>query len=239
MIDLLEKAIAAHGGWERWQRAKTLTATASIGGSIWPLKGQGGVLDNVRITADPHRQYVAYAPFGAPERHSAYQPGWTSIKTDDGTVLEERHAPRSTFKDHTIQTPWNDHHLIYFSGYAMWTYLTTPFLFRLQGFKVEEIEPWSEAGEEWRRLRVVFPAIVHSHSAEQIFYFDADGILRRHDYSVDVLGGTSSANYATEPKEFDGLVFPTKRRVYARGPDNHPIRERVAVAIDFHDMKVA
>jgi hypothetical protein len=79
---------------------------------------------------------------------------------------------------------------------------------------------------------------VHSHSTEQIFYFNASGILQRHDYSVEIMGGTSSANYATEPKEFGGLIFPTKRRVYAIGPDNKPLLERVAVAIDLDRIEL-
>jgi len=33
---------------------------------------------------------------------------------------------------------WDDLHLAYFSGYAMWNYLTTPFLFAMEGFEVEE-----------------------------------------------------------------------------------------------------
>jgi len=137
-----------------------------------------------------------------------------------------------------IQTPWDAQHLAYFTGYAIWTYLTTPFLFGLPGFIVEEIEPWDEHGEIWRRLKVIFPPDVASHSTEQIFYFDAAGILRRHDYSVEIMGGTSSANYASEPQTFGGLVFPTKRRVYAIGADNRPILERVAVAIDISGIDV-
>jgi hypothetical protein len=46
-----------------------------------------------------------------------------------------------------------------------------------------------------------------------------------------------SANYATDPKEFDGLIVPTKRRVFVRAPDEHPVRERIAVAIDLEAVR--
>jgi hypothetical protein len=167
-----------------------------------------------------------------------YEPGRTAILTSDALIVEERGLPRSAFGGHTLATAWDAQHLIYFSGYAMWTYLTTPFLFKLPGFQTEEIDPWDENGETWRRLKVTFPTDVHSHSTEQIFYFNASGILQRHDYSVEIMGGTSSANYATEPKEFGGLIFPTKRRVYAIGPDNKPLLERVAVAIDLDRIEL-
>src|SRR3546814_14478541 len=61
----------------------------------------------------------------------------------------------------------------------------------------------------------------------QTFYFDQSGLLRRHDYSVEIMGGTTSANYATDHKAFDGLIFPTKRRVYAADADNRPILDRI------------
>ena len=46
--------------------------------------------------------------------------------------------------------------LVYFAGYAMWTYLTTPFLFVMDGVATEELQPWHENGETWRRLKVTF-----------------------------------------------------------------------------------
>jgi hypothetical protein len=239
MSDLFEKAIAAHGGWERWQTVTKLAAHVSIGGGLWAAKGKGGILDDVRVEIDPHLQHVEYSPFGASGRHSVYEPNRAALVMDKGSLIESRNDPRAAFSSHVRETQWDDLDLIYFSGYAMWTYLTTPFLFRLPGFESEEINPWHENGEEWRRLKVIFPASVPSHSTEQIFYFDETGILRRHDYSADVLGGLPSANYASEPKEFGGLVVPTKRRVFARRPDNHPAPDRIAVAIDIHDIKVS
>ncbi|MBV8125801.1 MAG: hypothetical protein JOY60_01225 [Burkholderiaceae bacterium] len=53
-----------------------------------------------------------------------------------------------------------------------------------------------------------------------------------------MIGGTSSANYASGHKAFNGLVFPSARRVYAVGADNLPLRDRVILSIDFHDIEV-
>ncbi len=238
MNDLLQTAIEAHGGLERWRQATRLRAHANIGGGLWGAKGKAGFLSNVRIDVDPHRQHVEYAPFGAPGQYSVYEPGRVSVETDSGQVLESRDDPRAAFKGHARETQWDNLDLAYFSGYAIWTYLTTPFLFVLPGFVTAEMEPWTENHEVWRRLRVVFPADVASHSTEQVFYFDAGGILRRQDYSADVLGGLPSANYAYDPKQFDGLVIPTRRRVFARRTDNQPATDRIAVAIDIQDIEV-
>jgi hypothetical protein len=239
MTDLLDTAIAAHGGWARWQSINRLSARVTIGGAIWTFKGQGGALNDVVVDLDTHRQHVEQTPFGAPGQRSIFEPARTTIVSSDGVALSERDEPRAAFAGHARETAWDDHHLIYFRSYAMWTYLTTPFLFRMPGFRTEEIEPWEENGEAWRRLKVIFPASIHSHSAEQVFYFDAVGLLRRHDYSADVLGGTASANYASELQEFGGLVVPTKRRVYSRLPDNRPNIERLFVSIDVHDLEMS
>src|SRR5215469_498751 len=145
MSDLLNKAITAHGGWERWQRLTRVIVKAKIGGAIWIVKGKAGVLNSVTIKADLHRQHIEYSPFGEGQ-HSVFDADQTSIVKDDGTIVSTRTAPRKAFQGHSFATPWDDHHLIYFSGYAMWIYLTTPFLLRYLGFYVEEIEPWNENG---------------------------------------------------------------------------------------------
>jgi hypothetical protein len=62
-------------------------------------------------------------------------------------VLEIRDNPRAAFADHTDQTPWDQLHAAHFDGYALWTYLTQPFLYRYPGFLATEIEPWEEEGE--------------------------------------------------------------------------------------------
>lgn len=239
MIELLEVAIAAHGGLEQWAAIEQITADVSIGGGLWAAKGQSGVLDRVTVQVQCHNQEVRYSPFKHPEHYSFYTPDSVSIRTNQGSVLNSRTNPRSHFQTHDPQTQWDDLDLIYFSGYAMWTYLTTPFLFSLAGFESEEIEPWDEQGETWRRLRVTFPESVPSHNRQQVFYFNRAGILVRHDYNADVLGGVPAANYALEPDNFGGLIVPTKRRVYARAPDGTPMVDRTAVAIDFHAIQTS
>jgi len=61
--------------------------------------------------------------------------------------------------------------------------LNTPFLFAMPGVGTEEIEPWEENGETWRRLKATFPPGVATHSTVQTFYFDQTGLLKRHDWS--------------------------------------------------------
>lgn len=239
MSKLLDFAIQAHGGWDRWQQITTLNAHVSIAGGLWPLKGWPGIFSDARVALSTHRQQIEFTPFDTANTHTLFEPGRVAIADEDGEVFRERHSPRLAFDGHGLQTPWDALDVAYFSGYAMWGYLTSPFLFAYPGFQSEEIEPWDENGETWRRLKVSFPAGIDAHCREQIYYFDSEGLLRRNDYRVDIIGsGSTSAHYSSEHKNFGGIIFPTSRRVYTIGTDNKPITERVLVAIDVHNVDI-
>jgi hypothetical protein len=51
-------------------------------------------------------------------------------------------------------------------------------------------------GETWRWLKVTFPDRIKSHTREQISCFGADGLLRCHDFTIDILGGAPGLPYA-------------------------------------------
>jgi hypothetical protein len=143
-------------------------------------------------------------------------------------LTEKRCDARAT----QLDTPWDEVHVAYFSGEALWTYLNTPFLYTQDRFICEEISSIEVAGETCRRLQVTFPDEVKSHTHRQNFCFGSDGLLRRHDYTVDILGGGTGLNYASEYREVDGLMFPTKRRVYAYVGDYELVPEPLLVSVD-------
>jgi hypothetical protein len=232
MADLLDWAIAAHGGFDRWNALRTVSLDLSVGGALWESKGQIGLFANATYAADLHRQRATLGRFGAPDRRVQFTPDRLVLETEGGDVLEIRDNPRAAFAGHTNDTPWDQLHAAYFDGYALWTYLTQPFLYRYPGFLASEIEPWEEDGEVWRRLKVRFPGSIASHTGEQVSYFGPDGRLRRHDYAVDVLGGATGAHYAGDYREHGGIMVPHRRRVYPLGTDNHKILEPVLITID-------
>jgi hypothetical protein len=239
MDSLLELAVAAHGGRDRWQQITQLKAHISVGGALWHVKGWPGIFPYAHVELDPHRQHIEFSPFQKAGQHTLFEPDRVAIVGADGKILDERRSPRQAFEGHGLQTPWDALHLAYFTGYAMWDYLTMPFLFLSPGFHTAEIEPWHENGEIWRRLKVIFPAEVHSHCREQVFYFDSAGLVRRHDYRVDIIGsGSTSAHYSSGHKTFGGIVFPTSRQVYTIDSDNRPNLERVLVSLDIHEVDV-
>jgi hypothetical protein len=238
MNELRDHVIAAHGGLEGWNELTSVKAHLVNGGVLWAMKGQAGVINDVNVRVDLHREFTSHFPFGRPGLRSAFTADRVAIESDAEEVVEERFNPRDSFAGHTLETPWDKLHLAYFAGYAMWTYLTSPFSFVTPGFQTEELSRWQEHGQTWRRLKVTFPGHIASHCKEQTFYFDADGLIRRHDYIAEVLGSSGpAAHYSSEHEEFDGIKVPTKRRVYLIGENGSVTEEPLIVSIDLDNIE--
>jgi hypothetical protein len=231
MNELLNLAVKAHGGLDRWNKVKALKVAASITGAIWFVKGKGDFLKDVVLTAETRNERLI-VDFPGQNRRATFEPNRIVIETVDGTLIEARDNPEETFKGQQRDTPWNDIHVIYFVGEALWTYLNTPFLYTHEGFTTQEIPSIQVDGETWRRLNVTFPDNVKSHTREQISCFGPDGLLRRHDYTVDILGGATGLNYASDYRDVDGIIVPARRRVYAYEGDYQLVKEPLLVAID-------
>jgi hypothetical protein len=239
MSKLKDDVIEAHGGMERWKRYRQVRASLSQGGALWPLKGQAGVLDETAVTVSLAHQQASHSPFGSLDRHSLFTPQRVAIIGSDGTVEQELANPRASFAEHSLETPWSELQLAYFAGIAMWTYLNMPFLLGWEGVETEEIGGWVEQDETWQRLLVRFPSSISTHSSMQTLYVGDDGLLRRHDYDVEIAGNTPGAHYVSDYVDVDGLQFPTRRRIYPRQPDGHSLAEPLVVSIDLQAIELS
>jgi hypothetical protein len=235
MSELLDLAVKAHGGLERWNKVKAIKVAASITGAIWYVKGKGNFLGNVVQTADTRAERLT-VDFPGQDKRAVFTPSRIVIETANGSLIEARDNPERSFEGQERYTPWDDIQVIYFVGEALWTYLNTPFLYTHEGFITQEISSIQVEGETWRRLKVTFPDDVKSHTKEQISCFGPDGLLRRHDYTVDILGGATGLNYASDYRDVDGIIVPATRRVYAYEGDYQIVKEPLLVAIDMGEI---
>jgi hypothetical protein len=237
MNDLLKFAIEAHGGLAAWDAFSDLELRVSIGGAIWDFKKNPGLLRDVTYNMKTHTEQLTITHFSAPDRRITFVPARLTLETLDGKLIESRDNPRAAFLGQSADSAWDALHVAYFSSYALWTYFNSPFLYTLPGFKTQEITSWQENGETWRRLKVSFPDTVASHVKEQLTYFGPDGLMRRHDYTVEILGGATGANYALNYREFQGIKLPTARRIFAYDQQLQRIPEPVLVSIDVAEVK--
>jgi hypothetical protein len=236
VADLLSEVLRAHGGLDHWHQLARVEATIVTGGDLWAIKGQPQDPLPRRMSAALHNEWASVTPFGADDQKTDFTPERVAIEKLDGTVVSERHNPRVSFDGHEFATPWDPLQRAYFNGYALWSYLTTPFLLTLEGVSVHEIAPVTEDGHTWRGLQAEFPPDIATHSSLQEFYFGDDYLLRRHDYRVEVAGGFPAVQYVDDIVLADGIKLPSKRRAYRADGDGNAIIDQLMVAIDLSDI---
>src|SRR5260221_523402 len=99
--------------------------------------------------------------------------------------------------------------------------------------------------ERWSRVRSIDVSLIISGQLLEVKGFPehqhtkvtSDGLLKRMDYTTDVLGGVAS-HYLYDPKNFAGLVVPTRRRVVQRTPAGPKVTGITAVFLDYLDVKI-
>jgi hypothetical protein len=208
-MSLLKEALRAAGGLDRWYQLQRFTVHVSMAGSIFARRGWSGLLKDLVIEGSTKSQSLQITGFTAPDRCGFYCPDRVTIEGSDGKLLGERDNPRAAFSGRPV---WNHLHLAYYCGYSIWNCLTVPFILADPDFQTEELPPWHEDGEIWRRLKVAFPSRIATHSTEQIFYFDRSGFQRRVDYTSALSGYVRISQYSWAHQRFSGILVPTLYR---------------------------
>lgn len=214
--------------------------TYLFSGSFLSLKGQPSKLrPTLSIDTKRPRVVIQRLSNGDPDERWIYTPTRTSIERPDGTIVEYSDGVRESFSGHELATPWSKLQFAYFTGYALWNYFVTPFVFTWPGFSTRELDRHVESGQEWRVLEVTYPPEVPAHSRVQRFYYDKQLMLQRLDYIVDVAGATATAaHYCYDHKEVGGIWIPTLRRVTSRLSQGPQLHGPSVFVLNFLDIKV-
>lgn len=237
MTDLLDSAIRTHGGLEAWRTVRAIDVRFNFSGAVLEKKGFPRHLQPT-VSVDVKERRSVFQRLGSdPDERWIFTADRVWIERRDGEVVEELHGPRDSFAGHVLETKWNKLQLTYFVGYAIWNYVSAPFLFANPGFEVRELGEHEESGETWRTIEVTYPDDVPAHTKVQKFYFGPDLLLRRPDYKTDVVGGVA-AHYCFDHREFGGIVMPTLRRVVSGRDDGPKVTGRTGFLLDYIDVEV-
>ena len=232
---LLDKVLQAHGGLDAWKTVKRLDMKLTAKGPLFRLKHQPAGLHDVTLRIDPHSPRVEVSPFQKAGSRGIYTPQRVWIEDVTGKTVEERIDFFHRLHSQAPTDPWDALDELAFAGEATFEYLTLPYLLAEPDVKVEEIEPQTEYGTPWRRLRAVFPARIPVHSAEQIFYFDDAFMMRRFDFQA--VG--PSSQYCFDPITINRLVFYALRRIVPRKTPNPLFTASTAVLVEVADISVS
>ncbi|GCB58721.1 hypothetical protein HND25_02220 [Rhodococcus erythropolis] len=241
MNELLDEVLTAHGGVEHWQSVLAITARGRLGGLL-PQRFPGNKLAKFTVEVEVAEQRTVLQDFPRVGECAVFDKGVVRIGTRDGEELGSRTNPRSAFfglSGVRRNLHWDALDTAYFAGYAFWNYLTAPLLLARDDITVAEAEPWQESGQQWRRLQATFAPAIDTHCRQQTFYVDNGGLIRRHDFVAEPVGNwAKAALYCDQHREFDGLTFPTRRRVLPRGPGGRVLSRPTLLALDFDDIEI-
>ena len=231
-MTLLDDAIDASGGLARWNSLSRFTLHLSVGGTLFSSAGHAGDFKDVIAEGSTRMQSVRFTGISGAKKCGSFQPDAITIESLDGQVLRTWFNPSLAGPNIGAQALTDELHLVFFCGVAIWNYLTTPFLLAHPDVVVEELPPWRENAELWRRLRAQFPPRLVTHAPEQTLYFDERALQRRTDH--DLLG-TKVAHYSWAHQTFGGIVVPTLRRSQVLRPDGIVIAKPVLIDVEIFD----
>lgn len=234
-MTLLGDVLQASGGLDLWRQLRRFTLHISIGGALFTRKSCATELKDLAVEGSTRQQSLEIAGFTAPDRLALYRPDRVALEGTDGQLLKERRAAPATFRRHMKSRDWDELQLAHYCGCLLWNYATVPFIIADVDVLTEELASSDVHGEGWRRLKATFPPRVVTHSAEQTFYFDRDGLLRRLDYAAIYDSRTQIATMFSEHQRFSGFVIPTLCRLSEIGSDGVLVAAAPLVDIEIFD----
>jgi hypothetical protein len=229
---LLDDAIEASGGSTRWNKLQRFTLHLSIKGTLLSRSGRGRQFKDLIAEGSTRTQSVRFTGLMQGEKSGTYQPDSVTIENLDGQVLRTWLNPSLEFLGHASDPLGDDLHLVFFCGFSIWNYLTAPFLLARPNVTVEELSPWTENDQRWRRLRAFFPPDIVTSSPEQVFYFDENSLQRRTDHD---LFGRRVAHYSWAHQTFSDILIPTLRRSLALRPDETAHAKPILLDVEVFD----
>lgn len=218
-MSLLEEAIAAHGGMERFLALGGLSVRLRCGGVALATRGRPRALARLHAHVRLDEPEVRFLDWPRPGRTGVFEQRQARIEGEKG--VERRREGRRR------RPLWDHMDVLHFAGYALWNYMTAPFLLARPGFEVREAPG--------RRLEVTFPPEVPTHSPRQTFHLDREGRISRLDYTAEVFGRWArAAHHCLAYERHAGLLVAVRRRVVPRGPRevSLPGPTLVSIAID-------
>ena len=156
-MGLLDRVLGASGGLDLWRQMRRFTVHMSIRGALGAARCARLTLPEFVVEGDIREPALEMIGFTALDLRALYRPDWTVLEQPDGRRLQERRAPAEELTLQLKSATWDHLQLAHFCGGLIWCYLTTPFVLAEPDFKCEELKSVKVQGQNWRRLRVLYP----------------------------------------------------------------------------------
>jgi hypothetical protein len=231
MTPLAARVLEAYGGRALWEAAREVRLELSAWGWAFRLKWRPP-MRRVRVLLDPRAPRARLTPIDRRGRTGVLDGATVRLEGPGGEVLASRPDPRSRFPYGRRALWWDALDQTYFAGYAAWNYFVLPALLLRPDIA------WTQLSEH--TLRAQFPPSLPTHSPRQDFHFDAQGLLRQHDYTADVFGPWAGAAHVVLEHAIAaaGVRYTRRRRVTPRGKDGSARAFPLLVGIEVNGYEV-
>jgi hypothetical protein len=214
---LLATAIDRHGGWEAWKALRVLIVKPRALSGLLPwLKGHGRTFGlPSRAEVRPHDAKATFFDYPTKDATGTFAAGAITLTDASGASVLSLADARAQYRGVRKLRRWSAADALYFFGYALTHYHSLPFsLARGEPRRLVRIR---SGGRALAGVEVELPADLHTHCRRQTFYFDQEGLLRRHDYVAEIAGGWArGAHFWRDFVTVGGIQMATVRHVVAR-----------------------
>ena len=214
---LLERAVARHGGWAAWEALRSVTVgLRALSGMVPAMKGVGRTFPvPPRIDVFPHESRAVFHDYPSAGQRGVFSAGAVQLINAGGVVVTSGADHRRSFRGLGKWRRWSPTDALYFFGYALTHYHGLPFT--LADARPLRLRSVRSDGRRLMGVDVELPADLHTHSRRQSFYFDDEGLLRRHDYVANIVGWMArGAHLWRDFVTAHGIETPRQRHVVAR-----------------------
>jgi hypothetical protein len=202
-----QRVLCAYGGAELWNNADKAVAEITMSGLAFRLKRRITPA-HARITTEIKRPRTTITPIDKDGNTGILDGFRVTLVAPNGETLATREDIKQAHQNEQMWHTWDTLDLMYFLGYAFWSYFSLPYQLMRSDIDWEELRDGV--------LEAYFSPALPVHSRLQRFYFDQTGLLVRNDYHPEMLSirdDAWAANKVLSHNEWQGIPYPSVRKV--------------------------
>lgn len=224
MENILQNAISVTGGLQQWKRYSLATATIRTSG-LWAESDDQQQARGFGFSATLRQQSGEFMDYPIKGQHIVFNAGNLAVLTKNGSMISIGKLDKN--KSGLLN-------ILNFKSYVLWTTLTFPFSATLDGYQAEETGTYNDSQSQLKSLMVTDTTL----SDYKIigFFFTPEGFLCKADYEPEVLGALPLTQLVSDYREFDGIMVPTKARIYSRKADGSPFTDNLLLGFDIESV---
>jgi hypothetical protein len=214
---VLRRACDRYGGTGTWRTLRTIRLVPERLTGLLPwIKGVGKTFPLPKaIEISPHERRTVFVGYPDDDQTGTFDNGAVRIERRDGReIVEASDDHRKTFRGLAKHRRWGPLDALYFFGYALWHYHAVPFT--LGDARLVRCSTTGRPSDPRDVLDVELPADVPTHSRRQSYHFDATGLITRHDYHAEIVGGWARGAHLWKRQTMVGFPIALERHVVAR-----------------------